>query len=125
MSAAIEHLKWSLESLSHPATVQYSLFPRFVCVADELALNFDERFRAVSNHEFTPKQRSLLIALDTALADMSGPENADLWTDTALENNPLWLEIRQKARRALETFGWTLERPPSGLGSTYVGPTVG
>ncbi|MBA3403985.1 MAG: hypothetical protein H0U13_04730, partial [Gemmatimonadaceae bacterium] len=42
--------------------------------------------------------------LDGALADMSGPEFADLWTVVGLRSQPEWSEIRRLAGEALDTL---------------------
>ena len=46
--------------------------------------------------------------LDTRLDEMSGPHNAELWTD-ALRSRPEWEEARRQAREILDVFGWSIE----------------
>ena len=41
-----EQLKWSLPALALPAEVQLRLFPEFVCIGDELVLDFDNWYHA-------------------------------------------------------------------------------
>ena len=114
MSSALEQLKWSLQALALPAPTQHALFPTFVCVADELALDFDDSLRlATPQANFTPEQRTALTVLDELFSQMSGKHRAELWTDSALESHPAWQQIRDLARRALETFGWDLQSPPT------------
>ena len=43
----LQRLQWSLQALARPASEQLSLYPDFVCPGDELALEFDEHYRAV------------------------------------------------------------------------------
>ncbi|WP_437731634.1 hypothetical protein [Sorangium sp. So ce1335] len=40
-------LKWSIQALAAPAFEQIRLFPRFVCVADELAIDVEEALRGI------------------------------------------------------------------------------
>ena len=40
--AAMKRFEWSVRDLAQPSDIQSSLFPGFVCVPDELALEFDE-----------------------------------------------------------------------------------
>jgi hypothetical protein len=120
---SLNHLKWSLQALALQPEQQVQLFPSFVWVGDELAVDFDERLRvALEDHQFTPDQRSALTAVDTILARMTAEENMDLWEDgTALSRYPQWQEVRESARQALEQFGWSLEVPPKDR-AIYVGP---
>jgi hypothetical protein len=121
MASALEQLKWSLQALALPPATQHRLFPTFVCVADELALDFDDSLKAATPQaSFTPAQRAALAALDDLLAQMSGQQHAEFWTDSALENHSTWQQIRDLARRALDVFGWDLQSPPMGR-AMYVG----
>jgi hypothetical protein len=38
---------------------------------------------------------------------MSGEDNADLWTEDAIRFRAEWDEVREKARRILDVFGWS------------------
>jgi hypothetical protein len=76
---------------------------------DELALEFDDVYSAfVSNAAVLPTEEQLLAlqALDSALAAMSGPENAPLWTESAVKTHPRWVEVRSLAATVLEVFAW-------------------
>jgi hypothetical protein len=44
--------------------------------------------------------------LDSALNAMSGPQNAALWTEEALQSRPEWENVRNLAQRVLKSFGW-------------------
>ena len=115
MASVIEQLKWSLQALALPAPTQHALFPSFVCVADELALDFDDSLKATAPHtSFTPEQRASLKALDDLIAQMSGQQHAEFWTDSALASHPTWQQIRDLAQRTLDTFQWDLQPPPLG-----------
>ena len=115
MASTLEQLKWSLQALALPAPTQHALFPTFVCVADELALDFNDSLKvATPQVSLTPEQRVALTVLDDLLSQMSGQQHAEFWTDSALESHPTWQQIHDLARRALDTFGWDLQSPPMG-----------
>lgn len=132
-------LKWSIQALAAPAGKQIQLFPKFVCVADELAIDFEEALRAVSKvepsgadkeeedevsqlaQELSFMQREAIDAVDKQLEKMSGPEHAEMWTDDALYNSIEWARVRHLAALALKSIGWASELPPQGR-AIYVGP---
>lgn len=64
---------------------------------DELALTLDEELLRV--RKTLPSDHPLL-ALDRKLDEMSGRENAALWTVEALDSEP-WYTVRRIAREAL------------------------
>ena len=105
-----------------PAEIQLTLFPSFVCKADELALDFDHwRFCVITNDSgiLTEPQSRALAALDTQLDLMSGQENCILWTEEALSTRPEWTLVRSLAVDALAAFGWDVAVPPPSE-DTYV-----
>jgi hypothetical protein len=115
MTNALEQLKYSIQALALPADIQLSLFPDFVCKADELALDFDNWWQTVLNQEITLTSRQLVLLskLDNLLGKMSGTSNEALWTETSLRTNENWTAVRELAQATLEAFGWSLEVPPS------------
>jgi hypothetical protein len=120
MADAMQELRWALQALAQPAAVQLQLFPKFVCKADELALDFDNWCAVVQGQQtLTTEQRSALQSLDSLLMTTSGRHNAPHWSDEALRHDPLWEEVRELARNALASFGWSSEVPPSNR-SVYV-----
>ena len=113
MASHLEELKWSLQALALSPPLQREQFPSFVCLADELALEFDHSWKtAAGNHTFTPAQHSRLAELKAFLSGISGRQNAHLWTEQALSDAPEWEEIREYARQALASLGWPEEIPP-------------
>ena len=50
---------------------------------------------------FSRRLLSLLSRISTALGEMSGHQNADLWTEAAIRERPEWANIRSLAREAL------------------------
>jgi hypothetical protein len=73
--------------------------------ADELALEFDDAYQPVRARQgelgFSPTTSEGLGRLDALLAEMSGPQNADLWTLNALQNSVRWSNVRQVAEAIL------------------------
>lgn len=116
-----DQLQRAVLALAQPANVQLSLFPDFVCKADELALNFEDGLYELVGHEneITPEQRSAVDALDQIITDMSGKPNASFWTEEALRSHPTWDEIRSAAKAVVVAFGWELKRPPPS-GAVYI-----
>lgn len=104
---AVQHLQWSLQALAQPAEIQHGLFPDFVVVPDELALDFDNWCdAALPQLSASAVQRDALAAIHSAL-DRIGRDNTGIRTD------PRWEEIRHLARAALAAFGWPADVPPA------------
>ncbi|MFZ2358492.1 MAG: hypothetical protein WA040_04040 [Anaerolineae bacterium] len=126
MASAVEQqFQWAVQALAQPADVQIDLFPPFVVVADELALEFDscrEAFDSNFGWLWSPLQRTAVVALDQYLADMSGPDKPELWLDEGCLEHARWTEVRQLARKVLSAFGWSPDFPPLDRGAIYVGP---
>ena len=84
----LTRLKCSLQGLAADSFTQSTaIFPSFVVIADELALDFDNWFGAVIHNpafNLTELQRSALSAIDSKLDAMSSLKNPDLWTEEAL-----------------------------------------
>ena len=118
----LTRLRHSLQALAMPADVQLSLFPDFVCKADELALDFDHwRLCVVTNDDFklTDQQQALLATLDEQVAAMSEAEHSPLWTEEALRTRPEWANVRRLATETLVAFAWDVDTPPS-YGHEYI-----
>lgn len=121
--ATLRRLEWAVRALAQPAEVQAQLFPAFVCVADELALEFDEHWRRTRG-SLAPLPSGLLgalAALDARLGSMSGHERAALWTNDALERAAEWAEVRRLAQAALAAAEWPTSRPPADRGDLWLG----
>jgi hypothetical protein len=114
-----ERTKEALQLLACPAEVQIRLLPSFVCVADELALEFSHwRGVLVGNFasELTPEQIASLTVIVEKLALFSRGGKSfkeGFWTDEALRESTDWENIRQLAIQALHRFGWSEESPPT------------
>jgi hypothetical protein len=83
-------------------------------IADELALQFDDVWlegKITHSEAVSIELRGRVNALDQALAEMSGPESHDLWTEDALASRPEWANIRKLAGRAAELLEHEFESP--------------
>jgi len=106
---------WALQALAQPAHIQPKLFPSFVVVADELAIDFDNwRMAYESNcgHRWSQEQREVVAALGYLLTEMSGPGKHELWLNEDCLNHPKWAEVRRLALVVLSAFDWSPEIPP-------------
>jgi hypothetical protein len=115
-------LRATVQHLALPAEEQLALLPSFVCKADELALNFDERWLVVRSNcaeQLSADQRSAIEAIDREL-DFMTRAGAALWTDEAVQVESAWEHVRSLAAAVLDAFGWPHERP-DGLSVVYVG----
>lgn len=108
-----ERLKWALQALVQPSAVQLQLYPEFVCVPDELALDFDEALRCIDQPDLSREQWRGLAAVHALLESMSGPDKP-FWTAEALSTMPEWRQVRALARECLLVFDWPLDAPPWG-----------
>jgi hypothetical protein len=114
-----EPTKHALQHLAAPAEVQIALLPDFVCVTDELSLDFDHwRSTFIGNYgsELTPGQAALFEAIDEKFARLSRRGAAfreEFWTNDALRESPEWENFRQLAIKLLDLLGWPVEIPPS------------
>jgi hypothetical protein len=112
--------------LAADSTAQLSLYPDYVDVAEELALDFDDWFRVVSQDQLSEEQVRALDAIDDHLTAMSrgGADFAEeVWCEEALRDHARWSELRVLAIAALVAFGWPIEVPPRDprdRGVTYV-----
>ena len=69
---------------------------------DELALDHEHWAQsAIREGILTPEQAAAVTELDSFLGQISGKENARLWTKEALRTAPEWEKARALARRAL------------------------
>jgi hypothetical protein len=118
---SLVRLKWAVQALALPANEQRGLFPSFVLVGDELALDFYEcRETALKDHALTDDQLSALESLDTTLSHMTAENNMELWDEPGVDH-PRWGEVRETAKDALKRLGWNLDTPPKDR-AIYVGP---
>jgi hypothetical protein len=118
----MDRYKWAVQALSQAADVQLSLFPNFVVVADELALDYEEGYLQLLETwpgKLTPIQREAVEKLEAHLLAMSGPNHPHLWTNEGLLSEQ-WAECRRLSKRVLEVMEWPLELPPADRGFIYI-----
>ena len=115
-----DQFRWSLQALACAPDAQLSLFPDFVCKADELALEYghwSEVARSFFAGEFDEAQLAALRAIDfrsDAMGNGGAEFEEDLWSEDALRASPLWEDLRTLAKLALAKLGWPAETPPCG-----------
>ena len=114
-SNTLLNLKYSLQALAQPASVQVDLFPDFVQVADELALEFNHWCLVVlqAENKFSDHQRKLLVNLDSYLSKISNDHLKEkLWTRSALQEMEEWKQVRDFAKEILVELNWEIDLPP-------------
>src|SRR5690606_7805529 len=97
-------LQTSLQQAAMPADRQLAHFRGFDVpfeVADDIC-KWCRWGLDSSEMQLTDEQRAPLAALYDRLLQMSGSENAELWTDDALRTRPEWEDVRQQARTLLD-----------------------
>jgi hypothetical protein len=116
MDTILNQFYWSLQALAQPAADQSALFPMFVVVADELALDLDHWLQVVQSNQLVVPPETLRAALEInrLLGEISGRHNAQEWTIEALNTSPTWQKVRTRAREALFAAGLPLDPPPPG-----------
>ena len=118
--STMQRFEWSVRALAQESAVQRELYPSFVAVADELALEYEEHHRALDLDLLRAPQREAVRALDDALDEMSGPAHVELWQANALDRAE-WQHIRALARALVGVMGWSAAAPPVDRGAIYVG----
>jgi hypothetical protein len=118
---SLDQLKWSLQAIALPVDDRRQLFPSFVWVGDELALDFSLWCENASKkHAFTRERLAALAAIDAVLSKMTQENNMEFWDEPGVDH-PRWCQVREIAKEALIRFGWCLAWPPKDR-SIYVGP---
>lgn len=120
MTKRMQQFEWSVRALAQESAVQLQLYPSFVAVADELALEFEEHYRALDLDLLRAPQREAVRALCDAFDEMSGPAHLELWQTDALDRAE-WKHIRELARQLIRVMGWSTSAPPVDRGAIYVG----
>lgn len=111
----MNRIKWITQAFAQSAGVQKGLFPDFVNVADELAVEWEVALdEANENSELsalTEQQRQAIKALDDYMLSISGLENIQYWDDDALYNSDEWRNMRELAKNILNAMGWDFDVP--------------
>jgi hypothetical protein len=111
----------SLQTLAAEYNTQKNSFPSFVCLADELALTFDDRFYSVDEYVkysfIDSEQMAKLQIINSELERMTREKT--LWANEALRKNEDWKNIRILAKQALNALN-VEQRPPDLSWITYI-----
>ena len=103
----------AVQVLAQPPNVQEALFPDFVEVPDELALNWEEALRDKSFGAFfdklTDTQKTTINKLDSYISSVSGTEVENIWTMQSLHNGEEWKTIRALAADVILEMGWAID----------------
>ena len=104
----------ALQLVALPFEKQIEFLPDFINQPDEIAIRFDDAFRAVEpeNKALTRMNvAELLNELDGLFEDMSGKQ--EMWTLEALEKYPYWQRSRELAKASLKALDEPLALPKS------------
>ena len=64
---------------------------------------------------------SIIDSIDRSFSELTR-KGAECWTEEAVRQSEEWKRIRALAADALDSFGWTLETPPSHVDEFVGGP---
>ena len=106
----IERLVYALETLAAPADVQLARAPDFAARSGELALDFADALRLVTDCpqlHLTSAQRESLERLDTYLERLADSMSGELRTERAVRTSAEWSHVRRLAAGALAELGVT------------------
>jgi len=108
----MERIEWITRAFAQSSIVQKSLFPDFVNVADELAVEWEIALEETNSDMLSDKQKSSIKELEDYLLSISGSENIQHWNDHALCYSDEWNQMRELAKIILDAMGWGNEVPP-------------
>ncbi|MCG7368708.1 hypothetical protein MHZ90_21700 [Pantoea sp. ACRSH] len=115
----MERIEWITRAFAQSSTVQESLFPDFVNVADELAVEWELALEDINEDLLSNEQRLSIKALDDYMLSISGPDNIQFWNNDALYNSSEWNYMRVLAGNILTAMGWD-DKPPSKSSAIYI-----
>lgn len=102
----LDTLTQSVKALALNPDKQIGIFPNFVSVADELALNFSDAVLFKDELKeakiLDSKQILLLREIDRILDIKSKNNDRSFWSLEGLKNHPEWQEIRMLATKTLD-----------------------
>jgi hypothetical protein len=114
---------WAVQALAQNAATRIGLYPSFVAVGHELAVDHDDAYRSfmqVSAGLLSESQREAVTALDNQLQYMTDLGDEELWDWQGVEERIEWAKVRMLANTALEVLGWDSTPPPKERGSIYI-----
>jgi hypothetical protein len=104
-------LKEILFLLASSPEVQFSVFPEFVHIPDEIASETSDAIEYAPN-EISQEDSVILVMLrkaDAVFDEMSG--DAANWTEESIKTNPIWQQIRLLAMEEINRLGLKYKRP--------------
>ncbi|GKX61437.1 hypothetical protein [Pragia fontium] len=108
-------IKWVTQAIAQPCEIQKGLFPDFVNVADELAVEWEMALDELSDPEvssqLTDEQKSAIKRLDDYMLSISGADNIQYWSNEALSQSVEWKNMREMAETILVTMKWEKSIP--------------
>lgn len=103
-------LKWITQVIALPCETQKSLFPDFVNVADEIAIEWEMALDELNDlsvaSSITSGQKALINKLDDYMLSISGSNNIQYWNNDALCKSPEWQKMREMAMDILSIMKW-------------------
>lgn len=120
----MDKLKWAVRAMAMPAAKQVELFPKFVNVADELALAWEEGLSVLdaAGNSISNSQLNAIRRMDDKILAMSGPDNSEYWTEVALRESAKWEELRRAATELAKEMGWSIDTPGE-MSGFYIAPS--
>ena len=116
MVKIMNKLKWITQVIALPYETQKSLFPDFVNVADEIAIEWEMALDELNDSNvasfITFQQRALINKLDDYILSISGSNNIQYWNNDALCKSPEWQKMREMAMDILSIMKWEKIIPP-------------
>jgi hypothetical protein len=115
-SPSLLRLEWAVRALAQDADAQPTLFPASIPVGEELALEFDQHYRALVDDDVVlpAPVTAALAALDAQLGAMAALDRQELWFDgDQLAHGTEWRTVRALARAAIEAMGCESTPPPA------------
>lgn len=113
-------MKWVTQSFSQPYEVQRKLFPDFVNVANQLAVEWEIALDEINDSQLTDDQKKAVKKLDDYMLSISGSANLQYWNDDALCYSNEWVKMRELAKVILVTMGWDNDVSPESH-AIYIG----
>lgn len=108
-------IKWVTQAIAQSCDIQKSLFPDFVNVADELAVEWEMALDELNDlniaYLITAQQLNSIKKLDDYMLSISGPNNIQYWNNIALCQSEEWQKMREMAIDILSIMKWEKKIP--------------
>lgn len=115
----MEKLEWVTRAFMQSSDTQMSLFPDFVNVADQLAVEWEIALDDISYELLSIEQSSAIKEFDDYMLSISGPDNVRYWNNEALSSSIEWEKMRVLARKVVGSMEWS-ETPPPNDNAIYI-----